>query len=134
MKLIVLTSTASWAAVSAVFPNQQRISKVEAAKPYHPTQHMFMIEHANTLLKTSDGCDLRAHLVAAVSVHPHQYLNLALEVDEMVHPNFDCRIAISALSTEVQRSVLSPELLAKCWGIGLNAANATLLNTTQDGV
>jgi hypothetical protein len=58
VKLIVLISTANWAAVSAAFPNQQRISKVEAAKPYHPTQHMFMIEHADTLLETSDDCDL----------------------------------------------------------------------------
>jgi hypothetical protein len=45
--IFVLTSNANWAAVSAVFPNQQRIFKVEAAKPNHPTQHMFMIEHAN---------------------------------------------------------------------------------------
>jgi hypothetical protein len=33
MKPIVLTSNANWAAVSAAFPNQQCISKVEAAKP-----------------------------------------------------------------------------------------------------
>jgi hypothetical protein len=52
MKPIVLTSNANWTAVSAACPNQQRISKVEAAKPYRPTQHMFMIEHANTLLET----------------------------------------------------------------------------------
>jgi hypothetical protein len=55
---VFLSSTADWAAVSAAFPNQQRISKVEATKPYHPTQHMFMIEHADTLLETSDDCDL----------------------------------------------------------------------------
>jgi hypothetical protein len=52
----------------------------------------------------------------------------------MVYPNVDGLLAISALSTEEQRSVLSPEALAKRWGIGLNAAKATLLNTTQDGV
>jgi hypothetical protein len=94
-----------------------------------------MIEHADTLLETSDDCDLHAHLVAAVNVHPHQYSNLALEVDEMVYPNVDGRIAISALSNEEQRSVLSPEVLAKCWGtIGLYAGKDTLLNTTQDAV
>jgi hypothetical protein len=134
MKPIVLTSNANWAAVSAAFPIQQRISKVEAAKPYHPTQHMFMIEHANTLLKTSDDCDLHACLIAAVNIHPHQYSYLVLEVEEMVYPNVDGRIAIAALSTKERRSVLSPEVLAKQWGIGLNAAKATLLNTTQDGV
>jgi hypothetical protein len=32
------------------------------------------------------------------------------------------------------KTVLSPEILAKCWGIVLNAAKATLLNMTQDGV
>jgi hypothetical protein len=96
-KPIVLTSNANWAAVSAAFPSQQRISKVEAAKPYHPTQHMFMIQHVNTLLETSDDCDLHARLVAAVNVRPHQYSDLALEVDEMVYPNVDGRIAISAL-------------------------------------
>jgi hypothetical protein len=118
----VLTSTANWAAVSAAFPNQQRISKVEAAVPYHPTQHMFMIEHDYTLLEMSDDCDLHAQLVAAVNVHPQQHSDLALEVDKMVYPHVDGRIAISALSTEGRRSVLSPEVLAKRWGIGLNAA------------
>jgi hypothetical protein len=134
MKTIVLTSSANWTAVSAAFPNQQRISKVKAVKPYHPTQHMFMIEHDYTLLETSDDCDLHARLVAAVKDHPHQHSDLALEVDKMVYPNVYGRIAIAALSTEERRSVLSPEVLAKRWGIGLNAAKATLLNTTQDGV
>jgi hypothetical protein len=86
-----------------------------------------MIEHAQTLLVTSDDCDLHARLVAAVNVHPHQYSNLALEVD---NASVDGRISISALSTEERRSDLSPEVLAKCWRI----AEATLLNTTQDGV
>jgi hypothetical protein len=103
-------------------------------KPYHPTQHMFMIEHTNTMLEKSDDCDLHARLVAAVNVHPHQYSDLALEVDEMVYPNVDGHIAISALSFEERRIVLSPEVLEKRWGIGLSAAKATLLNTTQDGV
>jgi hypothetical protein len=38
------------------------------------------------------------------------------------------------LSTEQRKSVLSPELLAKRWGIGLNAAKTTLENTTQTGI
>jgi hypothetical protein len=134
MKPIVLTSNANWAAVSAAFSNQQRISKVEAVKPYHPTQHMFMIEHSNAMLETLNDCDLHARLVAAANIHPYQYSDLALEVNEMMYPNDDGRIAISALSTAEQRSVLSPEVLAKRWGVGLNAAKATLLNTTQDGV
>jgi hypothetical protein len=129
MQSISLTSTANWAAVSAAFPNQQRISKVELSLPYYPTQ-----QHNYTLLETSDDCDLHAHLVAAVNIHPRQYSELALDVDKAVYPNVDGRIAISALSTEEKRAVLSPEVLAKRWGIGLNAANATLLNTTQDGV
>jgi hypothetical protein len=52
MKSFVLTSAVNWVAVSAVFPNQQHISNIEAAPPYHPTQHMFMIEHDQTLLET----------------------------------------------------------------------------------
>jgi hypothetical protein len=134
MQSISLTSTANWAAVSAAFPNQQRISKVQQSLPYHPTHHMFMIEHNYTLLETSDDCDLHARLVAAVNIHPWQYSELALDVDKAVYPNVDGHIAISALSTEEQRAVLSPEVLVKHWGIGLNAAKATLLNMTQDGV
>jgi hypothetical protein len=134
MKSIALTSTANWTAVSAAFPDQQSISNFEAAVPYHPSQHMFMIEHDYTLLETSNDCDLHARLVAAVNVHPHQHSDLALEVDKMVYPNVDGCIAISALSTEERCSVLSPEVLAKRWGIGLNSAKAKLLNTTQDGV
>jgi hypothetical protein len=72
MKPIVLTSNANWDAISAAFPNQQHISKVEAAKSYNPTQHMFMIENVSTLLEMPDDCDLNACLVTAVNVHPHQ--------------------------------------------------------------
>jgi hypothetical protein len=64
-----------------------------------------MIEHAETLLETSDDSDLHTCLVAAVNVHPHQYSNLALKVDKMVYPNVDGLIAISAISTEEQCSV-----------------------------
>jgi hypothetical protein len=39
-----------------------------------------------------------------------------------------------SLSSEQRRSILSPELLAKHWGIGLSAAKTTLENTTQTGI
>jgi hypothetical protein len=59
-----------------------------------------MIEHEYSLLETSDDCDLHAHLVAAVNIHPLQYSALALDVDKAVYPNVDGRMAISALSTD----------------------------------
>jgi hypothetical protein len=113
MQSISLTSTANRAAVSAVFPNQQRISKVKLSLPYHPTQHMFMIEHNYTLLEMSDDCDLHAHLDAAVNLHPRQYSELAMDVDKADYPNVEGHIAISALSTEEKHAVLSPEVFDK---------------------
>ena len=42
--------------------------------------------------------------------------------------------AVFALSTSQQRSVLTPEVLARRWAIGLDTAKRSLQVTTQAGI
>ena len=54
--------------------------------------------------------------------------------DEQLYPKSDKSRRIHGLSTGEQRSVLTPEDLAKRWHIGLDAARRTMGSTTQKGI
>jgi hypothetical protein len=58
--------------------------------------------------------------------------NAMKEIEENVYALVTSQKFISSLSSEQRWSVLTPELLAKRWG--LSAANTTLENTTQTGI
>jgi hypothetical protein len=54
--------------------------------------------------------------------------------DEDLYPLMDEYRAISGLSTEQRKSVITKEILARRWGIGLDTAHRTLTATTQMGL
>ena len=53
---------------------------------------------------------------------------------EQLYPKSDNPRLIHRLSTGEQRSVLTPEFLAKRWHIGLDDARRTMGSTTQAGI
>ena len=54
--------------------------------------------------------------------------------DEQLYSKADNSCRIDGLSTGEQRSVLTAEVLAKRWHIGLDAARRTMGSTTQAGI
>ena len=54
--------------------------------------------------------------------------------DEQIYPKSDNSRCIYGISTGEQRSVLTPEVLADRWHIGLDAARRTMGSTTQAGI
>ena len=75
-----------------------------------------MVSAANVAVNDLDGNGLSGH------------------IDEVVYPTDDKSRQLFARSTEENRSVLTPEVLAKRWHIGLDAARRTMRCTTQAGI
>jgi ribosomal protein S25 len=78
--------------------------------------------------------ELYERMISCVYVHPSELSDDMKEIKENVYPLGTSQQFISSLSSEQRRSILSPELLAKRWGIGLSVAKTTLENTTQTGI
>jgi hypothetical protein len=78
--------------------------------------------------------ELHQQMIACVNVHPGELSESMEEIENNIYPLGMSQKFVSSLSTEQRKSVLSPEQLAKCWGIGLNVAKTTLENTAQTGI
>jgi hypothetical protein len=78
--------------------------------------------------------ELYQQMIACVNIHPSELSDAMEEIEMNVYLLGKLQKFISSFSTKQQRSSLSPEVLAKRWGIGLNAAKTTLENTTQTGI
>ena len=80
--------------------------------------------------------DLAERLVSAVNVAIDDLDGDGLlgHIDKDVYPIDDKSRQLFTLSAEEKRSVLTPEVLAKRWHIGLNAARRTMRCTTQAGI
>jgi transposase len=75
-------------------------------------------------------------LVAAVNVAADDTVGdgLSGRKDNDVYPMDTESRNILALSTSEKRSVLTPEILSRRWGVGLDTAKRTLQATTQSGI
>jgi hypothetical protein len=80
--------------------------------------------------------DVGMRLIAHVHVAPDDILGEGLSgrLDIAMYPDGDERRRVGALTTGESRSVITTEILAQRWGIGLETAKRTLLVTTQAGV
>ncbi|KAI2504065.1 hypothetical protein MHU86_10347 [Fragilaria crotonensis] len=82
-----------------------------------------------------DG-SLADRLVAAVNVAADDTAGdgLSGRNDNDVYPMDDESRKLFALSTSDKRSVITPEILSRRWGVGLDTAKRTLKVTTQSGI
>ena len=80
--------------------------------------------------------ELHHALICAVNVVANdvQGDGLVKSSDTDVYLEGDRRVVLSALSTKERLSVLTPEILSKRWGIGLDVAKNTLNVTTYEGI
>ena len=87
-------------------------------------------------IELGDRDDFAERLIAAVSVAPDDVVGDGLEghSNAVIYPDGDHDRHVFALSTEEKRSVVTKEILARRWGIGLSAAARTLKMTTQKGL
>jgi hypothetical protein len=83
-----------------------------------------------------DEDDMASLMIAQVKVaaDDHDGDGLTGRRDEIIFPPNEDRTRIYALSTTKKRSALTPEILSRRWGIGLDTAKKTLQATTQAGV
>jgi hypothetical protein len=82
------------------------------------------------------GDDLTDRLIAQVNVAADDIVGDGLDghQDPDIYTLSDEARAVMALSTAEKRSVITPEVLARRWRIGLSAAKRTLSVTTQAGI
>ena len=90
---------------------------------------------SNALIELTDEHDLAARMVAAINIESDCVVGDGLDV--MQDPI--CTVAeenrwIAGLATKDRGSVITKEVLARRWGIGLDTAHRTLVATTQVGV
>ena len=85
---------------------------------------------------SEDDSDLASRLIAAVNVTVEDFNGDGLfeRPKDSVSTCTDEDRAVFAMSTEDRGPVITKEILAKRWGIGLNTAHRTLTATTQIGI
>jgi hypothetical protein len=83
-----------------------------------------------------DNADLYDRVIASVTVATDDDVGDGLDghEDEEVYERCSEVRKVSGLSTDEQRSVITPEILSRRFGIGLETAKKTLRLTTQAGV
>jgi hypothetical protein len=84
----------------------------------------------------NDNADLYDCVIGSVTVAADDIIGDGLDgyEDEEVYKRCPEVREISALSMEERRLVITPEILSRRWGIGLDTANKMLRATTQAGV
>jgi hypothetical protein len=124
MPIIVLASPINWEQTAADFPNQQRILTVThvSERPGDLVSHLFLPDCSEFPTEMLNDLELYERMISCVNVHPSELSDAMQEIEVNVYPLGTSQNFISSLYAEQRRSVLSPELLAKRWGIGLSAA------------
>jgi hypothetical protein len=142
-----LTSPMRWGPSSDKFAKQEEthVSSVCVAERLlatDPTRNASRLVSAVQSLRTMhtpighEEGSLADRLVAAVNVAPDDSVgdDLSGRNDNDVYPmDFESR-ELFALSTSEKRSVITPEILSRRWGVGLDTAKRTLQVTTQSGI
>jgi Reverse transcriptase (RNA-dependent DNA polymerase) len=149
---VIMTSPQHWEPDSVSFAEEEdtasRISAVKSRATLHlealaaPFNLSRQITAVRTLTAAQldipelfDG-DLSARMIACVNVAPDDISGDGYHghVNNEIYAHDEDRRKIQALSSSELRSVLTPEILSRRWGIGLVAAKRTLAVTTQAGV
>ena len=144
---VELTSPMRWDPSSDQFAKKEEtyVSSVCVVKTLLATDHARnasrLVSAVNSLrsLRMSIGQEdgsLGDRLVAAVNVAADDTVGdgLSGRNDNVVYPMDDESRKMFALSTSEQRSTITPEILSRRWGVGLDTAKRTLQVTTQSGI
>ena len=147
---IELTSPTAWEPSSGELAEKEEkvVSSVNVARAQavsasgHTRNINRMVCSVNAIESTTrshvndDGDDLADRLIAAVNVSSQDYdgSGLSGRQDETLFPMDKKTREIFAIRSSERVSVLTPEVLARRWAIGLDAAKRTLKVTTQMGV
>ena len=144
---VELTSPMRWDPSSDQFAKKEEtyVSSVCVVKKLlatdHPRNASRLVSAVNSLrsLRMSIGQEdgsLGDRLVAAVNVAADDTVGdgLSGRNDNDVYPMDDESRKMFALSTSEQRSIITPEILSRRWGVGLDTAKRTLQVTTQSGI
>jgi hypothetical protein len=119
-----VSSTKRLATICEASPDNH-FRQVAAARAYHDSQHA--VEFDDDLFSSlSHNVHAASDDLGGNGIEGH--------VDDDVYPKTDEHRRLFSLSTGEQRSVLTPEVLAQRWNIGLEAAKRTLQATTQSGI
>jgi hypothetical protein len=147
---VELTSPVDWGFTSAGLAEQEASHTVNMSavasiptnnfnEAWVPTSNQVAITvlaSTQALVETIDDHALYHRMIATVHITPYDDFSLAS--DYKTDPNTDQINSgaryLSSLTTAERRSAITPEILAKRWGIGLNTAAETLQHTTQEGV
>jgi hypothetical protein len=123
----------NWEQTHAEFSNQHCVVTIMhvSKRPRDLVSQFFLPDHPAFPTEMLNHLELHQRMITCVNFHPGELSDAMEEIENNVYPLGMLRKFISSLSTEQRKSVLSPELLAKHWGIGLNTAKTTLENTTQ---
>jgi hypothetical protein len=115
-------------ATAADFPNQHRLTTIMHAseRPGDIVSHIFLPDHPAFPTEMLNDLELYQQMIACVNVHLGELSEAMEDIEMNVYPLGTSQKFISSLSNEQRKSGLSPELSAKRWGIGLNAAKTTL--------
>jgi hypothetical protein len=140
-----LTSNVKWKPSSKAFAKEERrhvsltkrlatiseatpddhFRQAAAARAYHSSQHAVEFDD-----------DLFGSLIDTVHAAPDDLNGDGLQghLDNDIYPKTNQHRRLFSLSTGEQWSVLTPEVLAQRWNIGLAAAKRTMQSTTQSGI
>ncbi len=140
---VELTSPADWGFSSAGLAEQQATQTVViSALASTPTDIIneewvptpagvasTILASTIALVETIDDETLYHRMIATVHITPannNDDLSAAIILDQDLYPTSHGARYLSSLTTSERRSAITPEILAKRWGIGLIAASATL--------
>ena len=143
---VVLTSNRQWCPSSNEFEEKER----RIASVVNKASHEELLIQRNTERQIASARavytatmtpmpyedDMAALLIAQVSITSDDPDGdgMAGRQNEVVYPPDEERRRIMSLSVAEKRNALTPEILSRRWGIGLETARKTLSATTQAGV
>jgi len=144
---IELTSSMPWDPSSDQFAKMEEtyVSSVCVAdkmlandQARNASRLVFAVQSLNTMHNSigHEYSSLADRLVAAINVAADDISGDGLSGwnDNDVYPMDDESQKLFALSTGEKRSTITPEILSRRWGIGLDTAKRTLQVTTQSGI
>ena len=93
------------------------------------------LERSNSIVDLADDDDLARRLILAINIESSSTSGDGLDVI----PDPICEVAeknrwVAGIATKERGSVITKEVLARRWGIGLDTAHRTLTATTQMGI
>ena len=116
---------------------EEEVYRSNPQRPFILDEHQLNVasrlERAGTMIELADDDELMARLVSAVNVMSEsEDTNGAVIASDQAIAELERNVA--GMGTKGRTSIITKEILARRWGIGLDTAHRTLTATTQLGV